>query len=52
MGSVPAARLSHLVGGEVKGVDLGLGQVVLLLPTLPFHLVDQLVKILPRAQLG
>src|SRR5262249_22575798 len=25
---VPAARTPHLVGGEVKGVDLGLGQVV------------------------
>ena len=28
MRSVPAPRSSHLVGSEVKGVDLGLGQVV------------------------
>ena len=27
-GSVPAPRPPHLVGGEVEGVDLGLGQVV------------------------
>ena len=28
MRSVPAPRSSHLVGSEVEGVDLGLGQVV------------------------
>ena len=28
MRGVPAARPLHLVGGEVEGVDLGLGQVV------------------------
>ena len=28
MRGVPAARPPHLVGGEVQGVDLGLGQVV------------------------